>query len=197
MELLHLILMFILVVSSLLIFFSNNHVYSVLFLILSFVISAIILIMFEVEFIGLLFIMVYVGAVAVLFLFVVMMINVKKKSYQIKNPTIIYLNLIAGLFLWIKLYTTINATFFNSADNDAILYPFNYTLIQFDNLSNIEVIGQALYNGYNVAFILAGFILLVALIGSIHLTINFKESKKLDESYKQLSRRYTSVYKFK
>jgi NADH-quinone oxidoreductase subunit J len=189
--------MFILVVSSLLIFFSNNHVYSVLFLILSFVISAIILIMFEVEFIGLLFIMVYVGAVAVLFLFVVMMINVKKKSYQIKNPTIIYLNLIAGLFLWIKLYTTINATFFNSADNDAILYPFNYTLIQFDNLSNIEVIGQALYNGYNVAFILAGFILLVALIGSIHLTINFKESKKLDESYKQLSRRYTSVYKFK
>ena len=197
MESLHLILMLALVVSSLLIFFSSNHVYSVLFLILSFAISSVILIIFEVEFIGLLFIMVYVGAVAVLFLFVVMMINVKKRSYQIKNPAVIYLSLIGGSFLWIKLYTIINATFFNTTDTDVILYPFNYTLTQFDNLSNIEIIGQALYNGYNIAFILAGFILLVALIGSIHLTINFKESKKLDESYKQLSRGYNSVYKFK
>lgn len=194
MEFLHYILTLLFIITSVLIFISNNPVHSVLFLILSFCLAAIILFMFEVEFLGLLFIMVYVGAVAILFLFVVMMINTKKTI----RKTLSYSNYVTIIFfitiLFIKLSFTFNHVFFNQSDDDVIFHYFKP--ITFEFLSNMEVLGQALYNNYNFTVLIAGFILLIALVGCIRLTIDFKENKKVNKSYKQLSKNSACVHKF-
>jgi NADH-quinone oxidoreductase subunit J len=194
MEFLHYLLTLLFVITSVSIFISNNPVHSVLFLILSFCLAALILFMFEVEFLGLLFIMVYVGAVAILFLFVVMMINTKK----IIRKDLSYLNYVTIIFfitiLFIKLSFTFNQVFFNQNDDNVIFQYFKP--ITFEYLSNMEVLGQALYNNYNFIILIAGLILLIALIGCIRLTIDFKENKKLNKSYKQLSKNSACVHKF-
>jgi NADH-quinone oxidoreductase subunit J len=197
MQFLHYFLTILIVLSATAIFLSNNPVYSVLFLILNFCIASIILFMFEIEFLGLLFIMVYVGAVAVLFLFVVMMINTKKIIEKKKSTELIFLLSLSLSLLFIKLHFAFNDTFFNSSDDEAINSIFDKILIKSDNLSNVEIIGQALYNNYNIAVLLAGFVLLIALIGCVCLTVDYKEKKKIDKSYKQLSKNFNTLHKFK
>ena len=196
METLHYFLTFLLLLSGACIFISNNPVYSVLFLILNFCIAAIILFILEIEFLGLLFIMVYVGAVAVLFLFVVMMINTKKTIPRRLSITSYFIIILLMSISYIKLNFIFNDVFFNSTDENVILSSFNSSLQNLDKLSNIEVIGQSLYNNYNVAVLLAGFILLIALVGCVCLTVNFKSNKNIDKSYKQLSKGSNCVHKF-
>jgi NADH-quinone oxidoreductase subunit J len=197
MELLHSLLTLFLLTTSLFIFISSNPVHSVLFLILSFCIAALILLLFSVDFLGLLFVMVYVGAVAVLFLFVVMMINTKKNSVKTFSALQYFLIIQVGIFIFIKLHFFFNDTFFNQFVENAIHSDFNDSILKIDNLHNTQIIGQALYNNYNIAVLIAGFVLLIALIGSISLTISFKNDQKLNKSYKQLSKIETSIHKFK
>ena len=196
MELLHTFLTFLLLITGIFIFISTNPVYSVLFLILNFCIAAIILFMLGIEFLGLLFIMVYVGAVAVLFLFVIMMINTKKIVMRQLSLHTYFIIIFFCSISYIKLNFIFNDTFFNQSDENVILNNFNSSILQVDNLSNIELIGQSLYNNYNIALLLAGFILLIALIGCICLTIDFKQKKSIDKSYKQLSKDNDCVHKF-
>ena len=98
---LHFFFIFILLLTSIFLIVSKNPVYSVLFLILSFFSAASILILFKVDFLGLLLIVVYVGAIAVLFLFVVMMLNLKTEVFIIYD---LYKFLIAIFFLSIVLF---------------------------------------------------------------------------------------------
>lgn len=109
----YLILSFLLLLSTIQVFICDNAVYSVLFLILNFCLSALILLTFKIEFLGLLFIMVYVGAVAVLFLFVIMMIDTKKKSSPTNNlffkPFYYYQFYCLSFYLiFLNLHTSIN-----------------------------------------------------------------------------------------
>ena len=193
MEKIHYLLITLLVISALNIFISNNPVHSVLFLILSFCMSAIILLMFGVEFLGLVFIMVYVGAVAVLFLFVVMMVNTKKKFVNNFN-NLAFIFLVLSVFIIISNYFFINEAFLNLNNNNIIHYN-NYVFYNISKQSNLEIIGQVLYNNYNAAVLLAGYVLLIALIGGVCLTIDFKDSKKFDESYNQLSKTHKGINK--
>jgi NADH-quinone oxidoreductase subunit J len=191
MEKIHLVLILLLIISAFNIFIANNPVHSVLFLILSFCISAIILLMFGVEFLGLIFIMVYVGAVAVLFLFVVMMVNTKKKYINnFNNIALIFLALSA--IMLIHNYFFLNEAFSNYSD---IMDNNNHFFYNISEQSNLEVIGQVLFNNYNAAVLLAGYVLLIALIGGVCLTIDYKDSKKLDESYNQLSKTHKGINK--
>jgi NADH-quinone oxidoreductase subunit J len=184
MQVLHLFLTFLFILSGLLVLISDNPVHSVLFLILTFCNASAILFLFKVEFLGLIFIIIYVGAIAVLFLFVVMMLNVK--VFSVLN--ILYLPFIVlGIFvLLVQIFFVVEKAFFGyNTIND--LTPFHFENM-LDNLNNIDVLGQGLYNYFLVCFLLAGLILLVAMVGAIVLTLNFSSQRKNELVYRQLSR---------
>ena len=189
MQFLHTILCLLLVLSGLMVVFSTNPVESVLFLILAFFNVGAILFLFNAEFLALIFIIVYVGAIAVLFLFVIMMLNVKihenifTKVFvkNFSNSIIaLFFTYLISVILFVYLKSVFNTQhLFLEITNEAVL---------FDNLNNIDVLGQVLYNYYLVCFLIAGLILLVALIGSITLTLHFNKTNKSQLVSRQLSR---------
>lgn len=181
MQFLHSFLILLFIFCGLLVFISDNPVHSVLFLILTFCNASAILFLFKVEFLALIFIIIYVGAIAVLFLFVVMMLNVK--VFSVLN--FLYLPFIfLGVFiLLVQIFFLVEKTFFGYST--VISYNFENFL---DTLNNIDVLGQGLYNYFLICFLLAGLVLLVAMIGAIVLTLNFSSQRKNELVYRQLSR---------
>jgi len=181
---LHSFLTFLLLFSSVFVLISENPVHSVLFLILTFCNAAAILLLLNVEFLGLIFIIVYVGAIAVLFLFVVMMLNVKiysSKSYS-QKPFIF----LAGFICLGQIFLLLEKTFSNS---NTIIAEDSVSVVSFlDSLSSIDVLGQGLYNNYIICFLIAGLVLLVAMIGAIVLTLNFSSQRKNELVFRQISR---------
>jgi NADH-quinone oxidoreductase subunit J len=172
----HLLLGTVIIIIGFFIFVIENPIYIILFLILIFILSGIILLIFNIEFIGFLFIMIYVGAIAVLFLFVVMMICTKKVKEQSKKPVFYYAYFFLIHSIIVLIYKILNSTFYNELHPYSINYnPVLKALKFFDFCTNTELIGQSLFNYYNVPFLIAGFILLVALIGAIALTLNFQK----------------------
>jgi NADH-quinone oxidoreductase subunit J len=184
MQILHSFFSFLLILSGLFVFISENPVHSVLFLILAFCNASAILMLFNAEFLALIFIIIYVGAIAVLFLFVVMMLNVK--TFSTLNSFYIPFILLGSFILFIQLFLIIEKAFFGFGNIfDSEVYDFQNIL---DNMTNIDVLGQGLYNYFVPCFLLAGIILLVAMIGAIVLTLNFSSHRKNELTYRQLSR---------
>jgi NADH-quinone oxidoreductase subunit J len=179
---------FNLIFICILVFAVDNPVHSVLSLILAFFNAAIILLLFDVEFLGIVFIIIYVGAIAILFLFVVMMLNVKIFSFDL---TQYYLLLFSFFTIFsIQVLTIVFKTFpqLESQSTYSIIPSF-----YFDTLNNLNLIGQVLYNYYASCFLLAGLVLLVAMIGAISLTLNFTSKRKTELLYKQLARSENSI----
>jgi NADH-quinone oxidoreductase subunit J len=181
---LHIFFISLIVFSSFFLILSKNPVYSVLFLILIFFSSTSILILFEVDFLGLLLLIIYVGAVAVLFLFIVMMLDVKHLNLNISDFLFI---LISFFFSPIFIYFIYNSTYLSFL-NKSINTNHSSFLSCIDSFSNINVFGQYFYNYLLIVFLLAGFILLLALIGSIILTLKYNLKKKNEFVTKKLSR---------
>ena len=191
MEILHFFLCSLLILSGLWVSISLNPIESVLFLILAFCNTAAILFIFNVEFLGLLFIIIYVGAVAVLFLFIIMMLNIKNPNDSVLN--ISYLKSIYNkikIFVFSFLVIVLFLFSQNTFQQDTFLFfdkNFDFVSI-FDKLNNIDVIGQVLYNYFIICFLLAGLVLLISLIGAIVLTLRFNSVKKSQLVSRQLSR---------
>lgn len=179
MEILHFILVCFMLLSSLYVLTASNPVHSVLALIFTFCNAAIILCLFNIEFLSLIFIIIYVGAIAVLFLFVVMMLNIK--VYK-KNNNIFLILTFLSILSFISLYI-----FFNESFSNWSVIEFNYHLF-FDSLVNINIIGQILYNYYLICFLIAGIILLISIVGPVVLTLNFNNPNKNTSVLRQLSR---------
>jgi len=182
MENLHTLLICLIILTSFFVFLSDNPVHSVIFLILTFCNAASTSILFKADFLGLLFIIIYVGAIAVLFLFVVMMLNVKiYTSFQISYLPVVFLG---SLIVCTQLSMGLKNLFFDVeiASNDFA------SLFLIDNFSNIDIFGQILYNNFLVCFLIAGVVLLVAMIGAIVLTLKFTSNRKTEIVYRQLSR---------
>ena len=173
---------FIMIASAFMVILSRNPVHSVLFLILCFFNSAGIFLILGAEFLAFILVIVYVGAVAVLFLFVVMMLDVEFKS--ISSTVISYLpigmtigvivlaELMLVLFTWRRDYSV--------TDNLSITTDKQY--------SNTEIIGLVLYTDNILFFQLAGLILLASMIGAIVLTVNHRPSAKRQDINKQVER---------
>lgn len=193
MKQLHLVMCILLLISSILVVLSTNPVESVLYLILTFCNAGITLFLFNLEFFGLIFIIIYVGAIAVLFLFVVMMLNIKeytvpKVAYFTKSSSFL-IKFVFGLYFYILmtqiylyLYISMPYAWFDNFEFDTVFTS------PIDSLTTVEVFGQVLYNHFSVYVPLAGLILLIALIGSIVLTLNFNNQKPSIVDYKQLAR---------
>ena len=157
------------IASAIMVIVARNPVHSVLFLILAFVNAAGLFMLMGAEFLAMILIVVYVGAVAVLFLFVVMMLDVD--FAELKQGALQYLPigmLIGGIFL-AELLLVVGAWAFGPGVPQAITAPIS------TKIPNIEALGLLLYTRYVYFFQAAGMILLVAMVGAIVLTLRHKE----------------------
>ena len=160
------------VASAVMVIVSRNPVHSVLYLILAFVNASGLFILMGAEFLAMILIVVYVGAVAVLFLFVIMMLDVD--FVELREGFIQYLPVgvvIGGIFLF-ELLLTVGAWVMNPTLTKSITSPIP------TNVSNTEALGLVLYTKYIHYFQLAGMVLLVAMIGAIVLTLRHKANVK-------------------
>jgi NADH-quinone oxidoreductase subunit J len=178
-----------LTISSFFVIFSNHPIFSLLFLILSFILSSFLLFLLECELLALLFITIYAGAIAILFLFAVMMLDFK--NYNLKKNIIKYIPIgtFFGLVLLVPLILEINNFFPVLPFNDFYVdgYINWYDLV--DSTSESEALGQVLYTYFVIQFLLAGLILLVVLFGVVHLMTNFNiYSNKQQVLFKQVSK---------
>ena len=176
---------FIALFSALMVITSRNTINSVFFLILDFISVGCLFIMVGAEFLGMILLIVYVGAVAVLFLFVVMMLNVaaQKQSWFIgKKSTHIPSGLIVSILILLELLVVIGG--WKYKDNIAS----SSTLVINENLSNTHQIGLVMYTDYILYFQVSGLILLLAMIGAILLTYRKREGVKKQSYINQISR---------
>ena len=174
------------VFSAIMVIFSRNTVYSVFFLILVFVNVSVLFIMIGAEFLGMIMLIVYVGAVAVLFLFVVMMLNVTERATKQPSRKGLINNIsvgsIVGVIIFLELLVVIGG--WKYKENFVSLSSSN---LNFD-LSNTHALGNVLYTDYIHLFQISGMILLVAMIGAIALTFSRREDVKRQSYFQQIQR---------
>ena len=174
------------VISAIMVTVSKNTVHSVFFLILDFISISCLFIMIGADFLGMIMLIVYVGAVAVLFLFVVMMLNVAQQKNQWflskENSSHIPIGLIISTLIFFELIIVIGGWKYkpNLLSSDSI--------ITASEISNTHSLGQILYTDYIHVFQISGMILLIAMIGAIVLTFRQREGVKKQSYVKQISR---------
>ena len=180
------------VVSAVMVTVSKNTVHSVFFLILDFISISCLFIMIGAEFLGMIMLIVYVGAVAVLFLFVVMMLNVAQQKNQWfaseESSKHIPVGIIISTLIFFELIIVIGGWKYKPD-----LFDINNSIDPL-TISNTHALGQILYTDYIHVFQISGMILLVAMIGAIVLTFRKREGIKTQSYIKQISReRYDGV----
>tara|TARA_B100000700_G_C14854261_1_gene765518 strand:- start:336 stop:968 length:633 start_codon:yes stop_codon:yes gene_type:complete len=177
---------FIAIISAIMVTVARNTVHSVFFLILDFISISCLFIMIGAEFLGMIMLIVYVGAVAVLFLFVVMMLNVAQQKNQwftsSKNSSHIPVGLLVSLIIFFELIIVVGGwkykpDLLNSS-----------TIIISETITNTHSLGNVLYTDYIHLFQLSGMILLVAMVGAIVLTFRERSGLKRQSYFKQISR---------
>ena len=170
------------ILSTIMVIASRNTVHSVFFLILDFVSAACLFIMLGAEFVGMILLIVYVGAVAVLFLFVVMMLE--GNFEKIKQGFLQYLpiGVFIGIVIFLELIVVIGGWQYKSEfiGTSKIIYNANET--------NTEQLGKLIYTDFFLPFQISGLVLLVAMIGAILLTFRRRTNMKRQDMVKQSSR---------
>jgi NADH:ubiquinone oxidoreductase subunit 6 (subunit J) len=186
------------IVSALMVIFAQNPVHSILFLILTFCNSSFIMFLIGAEFLGLIFIMVYVGAIAVLFLFVIMMLDIRRRSKEKSLFWDIFLTIIVGLIFFIEMFFMIESTYVsldsyteNSLNN--LGYINLYYALKFKVLGGLKILGLLLYTHYSYYFFISGLVLLVAMIGAIILTLNKNDSVRRQADFEQVNRDFKAA----
>nr|YP_009504383.1 NADH dehydrogenase subunit 6 [Gracilaria chouae]ATG87372.1 NADH dehydrogenase subunit 6 [Gracilaria chouae]AWX65723.1 NADH dehydrogenase subunit 6 [Gracilaria chouae] len=181
-------------IASVMVISSSNAVHSVLFLILVFCNIAGLLLLFGAEFLAFMLLIVYVGAIAVLFLFVVMMLNIKKMSVSHGFFSIAPIGLTIFLILFAQLSGVFHVFNISSLKQDSLIWIS--WIIENQNITNIQVVGNVLYTKYCFLFILSGLILLVAMIGAIVLTMHQRTDVRKQKIEVQLNRTFGGSLKF-
>ena len=174
----------VILLSSLMVISSRNPVHSVLFLILAFFNAAGLFVILHAEFLAMILIIVYVGAVAVLFLFVVMMLDFRTSLE--KSNILQYMPI--GIFVGMVFISELIIVLINTNLELKNIQILTNPLSNFENLSNTEAIGSILYTDYILYFQVSGIILLVAMVGSIVLTLRDREGVKRQSILQQLER---------
>ena len=171
--------------SALMVIASKNTVHAVFFLILDFISVGCLFIMIGAEFLGMIMLIVYVGAVAVLFLFVVMMLNVaeqKQSWFRGLKSTHIPVGLIVSIIILLEVLVVVGGWKYkaNFISTDSIVIDSNF--------SNTHQLGSVLYTDYIYLFQIAGIILLLSMIGAIVLTYRKRDGVKTQSYINQISR---------
>ena len=179
------------VFSAIMVTVSRNTVNSVFFLILVFVSISILFIMIGAEFLGMIMLIVYVGAVAVLFLFVVMMLNITEQVTRRSSRRGLINNIsvgsIVGVIIFLELLVVVGGWKYKSTF--VPLSAINLNL----GISNTRALGNVLYTDYIHLFQISGIILLVAMVGAITLTYSKRENVKRQSYFDQIQREKESA----
>ena len=177
---------FVAIISAIMVTVSKNTVHSVFFLILDFVSISCLFIMIGAEFLGMIMLIVYVGAVAVLFLFVVMMLNVAQQKNEWFNSSgrssHIPIGLLVSIIIFFEIIIVIGGWKYKPDLLDSISIKIN------TDLTNTQSLGSVIYTDYILVFQLSGMVLLVAMIGAIVLTYRQRSGVKRQSYFKQISR---------
>jgi NADH-quinone oxidoreductase subunit J len=211
----YLVLSSIAIVSAIMVIGASNPIHSVLFLVLVFISSAGLLLLLGAELLAMLFIIVYVGAIAILFLFVVMMLPTHGKHlYDVSTYIPIALLLIGGLSFSFLAKLSANALLSPVAagDNTSVLDKVEWREVaafnehtshglsshslytnNLEGLTNTEVLGRLLFTEFSSFFLISGLILLVAMIGAIVLTMHRRGDVKRQEIYQQIARDFKTT----
>ena len=177
----------LIIISSILLISSTHPVHAIIYLILIFFHSTGLLLIEQLEFMGFILILIYVGAIAVLFLFVIMLLNIKVFELNILLSRYIPIGVFIATLFFVELLFLYNSII------GSVALPFSPTVASFYmNLfyvpSNIELLGFSLYGYKQTYLFLIAYILLLAMIGAIKLTLVTRKSKKQDV-YQQVSRK--------
>ena len=179
------------VFAAIMVIVSRNTVYSVFFLILVFISISILFIMIGAEFLGMIMLIVYVGAVAVLFLFVVMMLNITEQLTKQSSRKGLINNIsvgsIIGVIIFLELLVVIGGWKYKGT-----FVPLSTTNLNLD-ISNTHALGNILYTDYIHLFQISGMILLIAMIGAITLTFSKRENIKRQSYFNQIQREKDSA----
>jgi|ThiBiot_750_plan_1041556.scaffolds.fasta_scaffold00821_25 NADH:ubiquinone oxidoreductase subunit 6 (subunit J) len=184
-----LMLMFstLMMLGSIMVISSPNPVHSVLYLVFVFCNASALFILLSTEFLAIIFMIVYVGAIAILFLFVIMMLNIR--IVELNENLLRYLPLggFIGLIFLLEILLVLDVELGYEIPKN-LSYEYIDWAKHINDFTNIEQIGQVLYTNYFYAFIIASLILLVAMIGAIVLTLHSQSTVKKQDTFKQTSR---------
>jgi len=189
------------ILSSLFVIFSKNPVFSILFLIFTFTNVSCLLFLFNFEFLPIAFLIIYVGAIAVLFLFVLMMLNIKLSEVQENYSTLIPITTIFAIIFLIELFLLFRTEILilDNLSNASIVFLIDnlnisaakinfYAFIGTHN--NLKIIALSLFSDYLFMFLIACFILLLAMVAAIILTIQRSFVSKSQNIYTQIMADY-------
>jgi len=184
-----------LILSAIMVISTTNAIYSIFFLILVFCNATFLLLLLNAEFLALTIILVYIGAVSVLFLFVVMMLDIKQIDKKEKNLFFfVPINIIIGFSILLIIYFLL----FKDLTYILNISSYKYFYYEWSNIiysfSNIELLGQFLYTYGFTYFIQSALILLLAMIGAIVLTMQTNQSIKRQQISEQLSRNINNSF---
>lgn len=175
----------VVVLSGLMVISSKNPVHSVLFLILAFFNAAGLFVLLGAEYIAMTLVIVYVGAVAVLFLFVVMMLDIN--FAELRQGFLRYLPM--GFSMAALIFIELIFVFYASLQSPMKTAPVRHAIATSDHVTNTHAIGNVLYTYYLYPFQMAGIILLIAMIGAIVLTLRSRPGVRKQKVSDQLSRK--------
>jgi len=179
-----------LVISTFTVVVVKHPVFSILFLAISFILVSFLLFLLECEFLALLFLVIYLGAILVLFLFAVMMLDFKTNSLLKNKIKYIPIGLIFNFFLIVPLFINVDLNFINNFNFSHFyqnIYQNWYCLI--DSTTDTQIYSQILYSYYVLQFLISGLILMNMLISVVYLTNTFyKQQINYQSVFKQLSR---------
>jgi NADH-ubiquinone oxidoreductase chain 6 len=195
-------------ISGVMVIQARNPVHSVLFLILVFFNSAGLLILLGLDFFAMIFLVVYVGAIAVLFLFVVMMLNIKLAEINEKKLRYLPIGGLLGLLFLFEVFLIVDNDLIPllvSKDPQLLKHLSVIDFVEWstllNNVTNIEAVGQCMYTFYFYFFLLASFILLVAMIGAIVLTmhkgVHIKRQKVFEQNTREFAKTINTVTEYK
>lgn len=179
--------------AGILVISSNNPIHAIFSLVLAFANISFIMILLGVEFLGVLFLIVYVGAIAILFLFVIMMLNIKLVELLDNATRYLPIGMIIGIFLLFEITILLQNIFPAVTSTINLIETFSFTNIV--NYTNIFALGEVLYKEYSVYIIIASVILLVAMLAGIILTLTHEESVKRQDLFTQIATDYHKTVK--
>jgi len=189
------LLCFLLIITALMVLLSKNSINSIFFLILCFLNSTNILIINNIEYLAILFIIIYVGAIAILFLFVIMLLNIKTINLQNNNnilDNLLILFLIITLIIFQTFFINYNFDFISSLKLNEFYIDFTSTKfidwsLKYNNLNAFNILGDYLYNYYYLEIILASFLLFIPMIGAITINVKKQNNLKKQKFYIQIN----------
>lgn len=179
------------IISGWMVIISKNPIHSVLSLVITFANLCMLLISLGLDYLPLLFIIVYVGAIAILFLFVIMMLNIKIVE-MIDNATrYIPIGFFIGIIFIVEIYNVLNKDIKNLK-----LFEISNNFEIVKNINAIEIMANLLYSDFFLYFLLAAFILLVSMISAIILTIYHETDIKRQDLFAQITTKYDETIKY-